>query len=276
MKAGILEGNTYRKFKDFILPEVYSGIESSVPYLVIGLIEEKEPIGALVGYVEDSGMFNIASVYVRPDYRRNGGGMMLVSELREIMKKNNIPAAVISYIEMEGEGESLDEFFDAIAAFERWDLEMLYRVQPWEDTDVPEDETDEDTNIAVSRLTGVPDNKLKTITDHAEGGNFKPTGFDPGKAGLDKELSFVAFTENKIEGYLFAYNDEKMKNVILEISFGSGEETIILLYREFLNAFSRKYPEGTKYVYIPAPNSEIEDIIDSEDLERLQHNYILY
>ncbi len=276
MKAGILSGDTYKKFKDFILPEVYSGIEDSFPYLVIGLVEKKDPIGALVGYVEDSGMFNMASIYVRPDYRRQGGGMMLIFEMREIMRKNKIPAAVISYIEMEDEGESLEEFFDAIGAIQRDDLAMLYRVWPWENPDEVEEAEEEDTSITISRLKGVPEAKLKIITDQA-GGGFKPTGFDIGKLSLDEGLSFAAFSDKKAVGYLLAYTGgDDGNSIVLDISFSCEDEAIRLLYMEFLKAYFGEYSGEAKEIYLPAPDSRIENIIDIKDLEILQHNYVLF
>ena len=33
MKTGIVKADTYKKFKDFIVPEVYSGINGDSPYL---------------------------------------------------------------------------------------------------------------------------------------------------------------------------------------------------------------------------------------------------
>jgi hypothetical protein len=69
MKAGIVTGDTYKKFKGLIIPEVYSRIDGTTPYVLIGLIEEKEPVGALVGYPEESGALNIASLYVSPAHR---------------------------------------------------------------------------------------------------------------------------------------------------------------------------------------------------------------
>jgi len=276
MKAGILKGDTYKKFKDLILPKVYAEIGTSFSYLVIGLIDDSEPIGALVGYVEDSGMFNIASIYVRPDRRRKGGGMMLIFVLQEFMKTNNIPAALFSYIRISEENEGIGLFFDAIGATERHDLEMLYRVQLWETPDFSKDRADEDTKISVSKLTGVPDDKLSMITEHVESGNLRPKGFDPGRLSLDKGLSFVAFTDKIIEGYLFAYNAGKKGNIILDISFGSPKEITSLLYREFLKAYLKKYPDRSKDIYIPAPGSRVESMINIGDLEKLQYNYVMY
>lgn len=277
MKTGIVKADTYKKFKDLIVPEVYSRINGASPYLVIGLIEERKPIGALVGYLEESGALNIVSLYVSPSHRRKGGGTMLISELQDIIKKSEIPAAILSYIEVSDENEEISFFMDEMDAIERWDLEMLYKVTP---AKAPEDTDEmlmEDVQDNVSSLSGVSQEQLKMIKEHTSSTNLMPEMVNLGKMTLDKSLSFAAYSEKEIKGYLFCNEiGENGKNIILDISYTSEEGTIDLLYKRFLSAYLMKYPDGEKTIYIPAPDSRLDNIISFEDAEKIQHNYVLY
>lgn len=274
MKAGIVKGNTYKKFKGLIIPEVYSKINGTTPYVVIGLIEEKEPVGALVGYLEESGAFNIASLYVSPAHRRKGGGTMLINELQDIIKKSEIPAAIMSYVEVADEHEGLSLFMDEMDAIERWDLEMLYRVTP---TEAPDESEMEDVKRNVASLSGVSEDQLKMIKAHTDNSDLMPTDAHFGQLILDKSLSFVAYLGNDIKGYLLCNEiGEKGKSLLLDISYTSEDDIIDLLYKKFLDTYFTKYPEGEKTIYIPAPDSRLDDIIGFENAEKLQHNYVLY
>lgn len=80
MKIGVLPPGESGVFCNLLLPEVSNALSAGEPVTALALTQDDIAVGALAGYLEN-GRFQIASLYVAPDYRRCGGGRMLLEAL---------------------------------------------------------------------------------------------------------------------------------------------------------------------------------------------------
>ena len=84
-------------------------IERGEPVTAIGIAHEDTACGAMAGYVEN-GCFQVISLYAAPDYRRLGGARLMVSQMEELLKENDIRSIEISFTTVEQENETLVPF----------------------------------------------------------------------------------------------------------------------------------------------------------------------
>ena len=89
MKIAMITAETQKYFKSLIPEDVYSAMNYGKPVLALGLMKGKTPIGALTGQINsgESDIFTVSSLYVKPEYRRRMGGMLLVNALQEILDR---------------------------------------------------------------------------------------------------------------------------------------------------------------------------------------------
>ena len=80
MMIGILPPGDPGVFRPLLLPEVTEALDNGEPVTVLTLTQQDAAVGALAGYL-DHARFQILSLYIAPDYRRCGGGRMLIEAL---------------------------------------------------------------------------------------------------------------------------------------------------------------------------------------------------
>ena len=85
MQIGILPPGEPGVFRSLLLPEAAEALAAGEPVTAFGLTQDRLAVGALAGYLE-KGRFQIASLYVAPDYRRCGGGRMLLEALLKALE----------------------------------------------------------------------------------------------------------------------------------------------------------------------------------------------
>lgn len=72
-------------FRRFLLPEAADRISAGEQLPTVGLAEGTVACGAAAGYIEEN-EFQLLSLFVAPDYRRKGGGSLLLAAFREVLK----------------------------------------------------------------------------------------------------------------------------------------------------------------------------------------------
>lgn len=86
MDVGYITPEQLPVFRSLLLPDTAYAIERGDPVTALGLTEGDIAVGALAGYLEHN-RFQISSLYVAPDYRRRGGGRMLIETLIPFLLK---------------------------------------------------------------------------------------------------------------------------------------------------------------------------------------------
>lgn len=114
MKLGYITSEHLPHFASLMLPEAVQALERGEPLVALGLTEQTVACGALAGYLEGS-RFQIISLFVAPDYRRRGGGRLLVETLLELLADNGQAAGVeLSYTDTAPDHKSLAPFLETL------------------------------------------------------------------------------------------------------------------------------------------------------------------
>ncbi|MCD7806447.1 MAG: GNAT family N-acetyltransferase [Lachnospiraceae bacterium] len=233
LKTGVLSPGNPGVFKTLLLPAAARALSEGEPLTALGLTEDDLAVGALAGYLED-GMFQIISLYVAPDYRRRGGGRLLVETLENLLKEFRM-GMVIRFTATREEHETLAPFLKAMGFL---------------------DETDEKENIFVTSLaqmkeisyfsgateTGISFDKLdESLIRQAErearvNGAPRPEGGIDGPK-VERRISMAIVRDNQIAAY--AIFDRSCMNSLTLSSTWSGSVGPTALYSMIRAAFAR-------------------------------------
>ena len=114
MQLGIIADDDMWAFEPLLLPQAVEALHSGEPLTVMGIMQEDTACGALAGYVAD-GCFHLISLYVAPDYRRQGGARRMLRELETLLRDEpTIGAVDIEFTTAEPDNETLLPFLEAL------------------------------------------------------------------------------------------------------------------------------------------------------------------
>lgn len=99
-------------FYPLLLPESANAQKAGEPLTALGLVKGDTAIGAVAGYLSE-GTFQISSLYVAPDYRRIGGGWLLMNALITLLH-GYASDMEISFIISQPEHRFLQIFMEAM------------------------------------------------------------------------------------------------------------------------------------------------------------------
>lgn len=273
---GMITPENLQWFEPFLTRTAARLIRENAPVYAVGAVEEKTgtACGALVGYVK-GGCFHLISLFVSPEYRRNGYGNLLLGELVEDCRKSGT-GILVSFSESGEETEALKEFL------EYW----LFDREENGDGEIYEIILEEArrskyytgrSSAMVHRLDSCQERWLREIGRKAyEAGAPMPEGGFSADS-IEREISVVYVRDNKPTAYL-----------IFDHSMG-GKLTLSALYSydrspyamaEMLNASmelcGRKYPGETRF-YMQAINKTSENLIEKvfPDARKISQTYYL-
>ena len=86
MQFGMVDDADPGAFEPLLLPQVAEALRNGEPVTVMGIAKEGVACGALAGYIAGD-CFHVASLYVAPDYRRQGGARRMIRELEALIGK---------------------------------------------------------------------------------------------------------------------------------------------------------------------------------------------
>lgn len=85
MEIGVVIPGEPGVFASLLLPETVQQLQAGEPVTALGLTEGRLAVGAAAGYLVGQ-MFQVTSLYVAPDYRRQGGGRRLLEGLQQLTR----------------------------------------------------------------------------------------------------------------------------------------------------------------------------------------------
>lgn len=116
MEIGILPLQEPGVFRSLLLKQTADALANGEPLTAIGLTEGDLAVGAAAGYLE-KGRFLVHSLYVAPEYRRRGGGRLLIETLKDLCKPY-AGGMELRFTSTKEEHETLPPFLTAMG-FER-------------------------------------------------------------------------------------------------------------------------------------------------------------
>lgn len=120
MEIGYIDSAQMQFFSNLLLPQTVEAIQNGEPITALGIVKDSIACGAIAGYITE-GKFRIVSFYVAPEFRRQGGGRMLLEGIRKLLEDEVMVSGVeIRYTVTQSEHETMASFLLAMQ-FEKED-----------------------------------------------------------------------------------------------------------------------------------------------------------
>ncbi len=121
MQFGMVDDADPGAFEPLLLPQVAEALRNGEPVTVMGIAKEGVACGALAGYIAGD-CFHVASLYVAPDYRRQGGARRMIRELEALIGNDpTIGAVEIEFTTAEPDNETMLPFLEAMGFLQESD-----------------------------------------------------------------------------------------------------------------------------------------------------------
>ena len=125
MEIGWISSGSWEAFHTLLLPDAAQAIHKGLPVLALGLTEGDTACGAAAGMLRGE-TFLLQSFYVAPEFRRRGGGRLLMDTLRQVLQ-GHCRSVEIHYTITQPDHEGLAPFLTALGfSRERDQEETLY------------------------------------------------------------------------------------------------------------------------------------------------------
>ncbi|MCR4892785.1 MAG: GNAT family N-acetyltransferase [Lachnospiraceae bacterium] len=274
MKTGMITKETAPAFKSLILPSIYELFQKGFPVTAVGLIEEDRPAGAVMGYIDRDGVFKLLSLYVLPQYRRRGGGTLLIQTLRALTETMDL-LVLFSYLDGSLGAEYYGAFFRSLGLAEADHFEKLYLVSVG--TLCASDLfPKEHSSPYIYPLANVPDDKKNHYLQQANKitNNMDDVELDIKK--VNSKMSFAWIRNEELKGYILigrSKNNNENLTVLL------SDQPDIKITADLLIAFVNKCRDQLSpwtMVEIPLPDNRLDGVFKQIDgALNIQHTYIL-
>ncbi len=273
-EVGLIDAESMGTFQSLLLPEVRAALERGEPLLTLGWSVNRTAAGALSGFLE-GGNFEILSLFVSPEYRRQGGGSLLLSCLSSLAEgaAENITLSFASAETAHGE---LEEFLKARGFREESRSELpLYRCTLGQvsQSDLLRDVKSPKSFRSFSECGAEAlrmAEKRALFMDYPlpEGGFSAP--------GLDMNLSVAYENQGEITAWTVLTREEDGSLTMAGAVNESGKPLILLgLFREALRRCVSALDPGT-WIYFPITDDTAGELVRMilPEAEQVSRRYV--
>lgn len=275
MEIGCLTPGNLSVFRPLLLPETARALERGEPLTALGLTEGRVALGAAAGYLAGR-RFRVTSLYVAPDYRRRGGGRLLIEKL-VLLCRFGADSLVLRFTATEEEHHTLPPFLEHMGFFEEDDHgENLYQIKL-------EQVARTDFFSARGARRGVPFAQLSQ--EVLSGGEraalvaqapIPEGGLNGGQ--VDREVSMAHLENGRIQAYVVC-DTSWSGGLTLSALWSQSQDNMVLpgLLRSALSAAVEKYPPDTALV-MQAVNQRSAALLRTllPQAEPISHAYLLH
>lgn len=127
MQIGWIGQDQLGCFGSLLLPDVRAWLERGDPITALGLTDADQACGAAAAWLREEGAMEICSLYVAPDYRRRGGGRLLLDTLYRL-GQGRCQAMVIHYTCTQPDHKTLSPFLTALGFVPERGNSDLYQI----------------------------------------------------------------------------------------------------------------------------------------------------
>lgn len=248
MEIGTITQHNIKLFQTLLLPEETEAIQNGLNVPALGITEDAIACGALSGWL-NMRRFEIRSFYVAPDYRKKGGGRLLMETLLTQLS-GTADTLEISYTRTRPEHDSLPPFLQKMGFSKENDRdENLYRIplkelyqQPFfaKETTIPSN---------IKSFEKISPQVLERAYKQELGLRTAYLPYSLTDDQVDAKMSVALVRENDIEAFL-AFDHSLAGHLTLAWTKGGKDPALLpaLLRSAAMNARSIYPPEELLYV----------------------------
>ncbi len=270
IKAFPIREDEALKASPFFSQEVFDALNKGLPLTAFVAVKDSEAMGAVAGAI-DGHIFEIWSIYVDPQYRRQGAGTVLINALEELLESVTEDKTAVAgmpirvrYTSLTEDNRALRPFFLKLGFVEDPIPHPMYYVGYLDDLK----SRDKISSRSLTRVSGIvpfsqTEDKLLRLASNvsAQQGYPMPEG-GLLSGSVNRELSFCIVREGKIGAYVTL---EEIDEDLVEVSaLWSGLENPVELLSMLIiliDALRKKYSPETKVAML-ATNGRADKLVD--------------
>ncbi|MCR5237259.1 MAG: GNAT family N-acetyltransferase [Lachnospiraceae bacterium] len=270
IKAFPIREDEALKASPFFSQEVFDALKKGLPLTAFVAVKDSEAIGAVAGAI-DGHIFEIWSIYVDPQYRRQGAGTVLIKALEELLESVTEDKTAVAgmpirvrYTSLTEDNRALRPFFLKLGFVEDPIPHPMYYVGYLDDIK----SRDKISSRSLTRVSGIvpfsqTEDKLLKLASNvsAQQGYPMPEG-GLLSGSVNRELSFCIVREGKIGAYVTV---EEIDEDLVEVSaLWSGLENpmeLLSMLIILIDALRKKYSPETKVAML-ATNDRADKLVD--------------
>ncbi len=274
MRTGMITKETAPAFESLVLPSIYALFQKGSPVTAVGLTEEDRPIGAAMGYIDRDGVFKLLSLYVLPQYRRRGGGTLLIQTLRALTETMDL-LVIFSYLDGSPGSEYYGPFLRSLELSEADYFERLYLVSVGAlcASDLFPKEHGSPYTYPFADITS---DKKNRYLQQAQKITNNMSGVELDIKKVNSKMSFAWIRKEELKGYILV-GRSKINNENLTVLLSDQADIKITadLLIAFVNSCRGQLSPWTM-VEIPLPDNRLDGVFEQIDgALNIQHTYIL-
>jgi GNAT superfamily N-acetyltransferase len=262
MQIGCITEDNLQFFRTLLLPAALDLLADGEALTALGLVQDEVACGAAAGHLtEDS--FEIMSLYVAPDYRRKGGGRLLLDTYAELLSATpdaTIHSMTISYTVTQKEHEDLMPFLTSMGFVSQKEMSPILRCTVGETTAAPFFTKNGETS-SVMTFSEVPKSYLVHATKKAVrlGIPMPAQPFEDEKT--EKDISVCMIENGEIKSLLsFDFSCDGL--LTLSCAYSENPIHLPMLFRRACQLASKKYPPETPFA-VQTVNSMSADLLQA-------------
>ena len=270
IKAFPIREDEALKASPFFSQEVFDALKKGLPLTAFVAVKDSEAIGAVAGAI-DGYIFEIWSIYVDPEYRRQGAGTALINALEELLESVTEDKTAVAgmpirvrYTSLTEDNRALRPFFLKLGFVEDPIPHPMYYVGYLDDIK----SRDKISSRSLTRVSGIvpfsqTEDKLLKLASNvsAQQGYPMPEG-GLLSGSVNRELSFCIVREGKIGAYVTV---EEIDEDLVEVSaLWSGLENpmeLLSMLLILIDALRKKYSPETRVAML-ATNDRADKLVD--------------
>lgn len=270
IKAFPIREDEALKASPFFSQEVVDALNKGLPLTAFVAVKDSEAMGAVAGAI-DGHIFEIWSIYVDPQYRRQGAGTVLINALEELLESVTEDKTAVAgmpirvrYTSLTEDNRALRPFFLKLGFVEDPIPHPMYYVGFLDDIK----SRDKISSRSLTRVSGIvpfsqTEDKLLRLASNvsAQQGYPMPEG-GLLSGSVNRELSFCIVREGKIGAYVTL---EEIDEDLVEVSaLWSGLENpmeLLSMLIILIDALRKKYSPETKVAML-ATNDRADKLVD--------------
>ena len=262
MQFGMVDDDDPAAFEPLLLPEAAEALRRGEPITVMGIAKEGVACGALAGYLAGD-CFHVVSLYVAPDYRRQGGARRMLRELEALIEDEpDIGAVEIKFTTAEPDNETLLPFLETMGFSQESDSgRNIYMFELGDLKPVSLPKLSGDKNNGIYSFSQLSDNLLHAAQKRSVALEApQPEQTLAGKE-IERELSYALVRDGRIEAY--AAVDHSCCGVLTLCALWVGDSNraaLTALIKTVIAHAQALYPPQTR-VAMQAVNSQSERMI---------------